>query len=324
MQFPTPAEQVRGAVTVAGMDRRLAGIVVLVVAITAVAVLPAIDGRRVAGAAVAMAFPPPPKVGDCVLPPFPSEAQSADWPPEIPVTAIRFGSCEGAIVGEVVGLRDTDSSEAGNADRFRPRAPCFRETAAFAGLERSGRSTTVPGAPSDGPVAWLPTVGFIGYLVVPSTQERNAGRSWAACLAVPTPDQPAYQGSLRDAFTIGMFPDQFGLCWAEADLDVIPELVGCAEPHPAELLATGWIRNRSVVSRAEIDASCLDIAGRIMRADDPTRGGALIIVTDPVRRDGASSPDSPMSVGCFVTTAGTAPLAGTVIGLGDRPVPLGG
>jgi len=305
------------------MDRRLAGIVVLVVAIVAVAVLPTIEGRRVAGSAVATVFPPPPKIGDCVLPPFPSDAQSDGWPPEIRVTAVRFGSCAGTIVGEVVGLRDTETGEASNADRFRTRGPCFRETAAFAGLQQSGRSTTVPGAPADGPVAWLPTVGFIGYLVVPSTRERNAGRSWAACLAV-APNQPTYQGSLRNAFTTGVFPDQFGLCWAEADLDVMPALLPCAEPHPAELLATGWIRNRSVVSRAEIDASCRDIAGRIMRTDDPTRGGVLTVVTDPVRRDGASTPDSPMSVGCFVTPAGAAPLTGTVIGLGVRPVPMGG
>jgi len=300
------------------MDRRLAGLLVLVLAITAVVVAPAIDGRRVAGAGVAAAFPAPPEVGACVLPPVPVGPKVGGLLPEIPVTAVHFGSCEGVIAGEVVSLLASD--QVTGMDLSFP-GPCADGISAFAGLQVSARSATVPGAPPDSPAVWTPTLGSTGLLIVPSQSERNTGRLWAACLVVPTMHS-TYHGTLRHAFTAGRLPDQFGLCWAESDLDHMPDLLPCAEPHPAELLATGWIENRSVVTLERVEASCLDIAGRIMRTGDPGRGGAITIVTDPVRRDGASRPDAPLTVGCFATSSAGAPLTGTVIGLGDSPVPL--
>jgi hypothetical protein len=112
------------------------------------------------------------------------------------------------------------------------------------------------------------------------------------------------------------------LCWAGADLDLIPGLLPCDEPHAAELLATGWIGDRSRMSRPDVETSCRQIAGQIMRTPDPTRGGAIAVVLDPVRLDGASTPTDPLTVGCLATATGTAQLIGTVIGLGDQPAPL--
>jgi len=43
-----------------------------------------------------------------------------------------------------------------------------------------------------------------------------------------------------------------------------------------------------------------------------------------LRQDGSVSPDAPLKLGCFVRATGNSELTGTVIGLGDAPVPLTG
>ena len=48
------------------MDRRVAGIAVLVLALVAVVTVPSVSGRRVVGTASALTFPEPPKVGQCL------------------------------------------------------------------------------------------------------------------------------------------------------------------------------------------------------------------------------------------------------------------
>ena len=303
------------------MDRRLAGIVLLVVALVAVIAVPSVTGRRVAGSAVATVFPDPPVVGDCLQAPFPDAVQ-AGVPPEITVTATRFGSCAGPIAGEVVAVWPTESAALAAATNRRV-APCYQATATFAGLESSRRSTDVPDAPPPGPVRWKPTIGFDPYHVVPGEQERRAGRSWVACLAVPT-GHPTYRGTLSDAFTTGSLPAEFGLCWAGDDIGRLPVSVPCHQPHAAELLATGWIRDRVAAPTEFIDAACPALAARLMRTDDPTRGGQLQIVSDRFTGDATSNPDSPLTIGCIVYATGSQLLSGTVIGLGDRPAPLAG
>lgn len=302
------------------MDRRLAGVLMLVVALAAVLVLPAASGRRVAGNPVASTFPDPPKVGDCLLAPIRNSSIDSGVPPQIVVTAGSFGPCSRAKAGEVVaGWPDVEAAE--QAPTSRRGGACYPQAASFAGLATVGSSTDLPGAPVGGPISWRTTIGFVGLWVTPGIGEQNAGRSWRLCLVVPV-DRGTYEGTLRNAFTTGSLPSSFGLCWAAADLDRFPAMVKCDQSHPAELLATGYIRDRSLAPTELIDSACREIAGRIMHTDDPTRGGVLDVVAD--RQTGGSDgrEDSPLIVGCFVTTADARPLDGTVIGLGEDPVPF--
>jgi hypothetical protein len=302
------------------MNRPLVGVVLLVLAVVTVTVVPMIDGRRVSGAATAVVFPAPPLVGDCVVSPFPADKVLDGIVPEIPVTEVTFGSCSGAKIGEVVALSD-DVSVARSSSLTAARGPCFREIATYAGLQLTADSVMVPGASTRGLMTWLPTIGTQAFVIAPSRQERTAGHHWAACVAAST-RRAEYRGSLRSAYTTGTLPDQFGLCWAKADLDLVPDLLRCDQPHPAELLATGWIGDRSLMSIPDIQAACRVTAGEIMRTPDPTRGGAITVVLDQVTLDGATTPNDPLMVGCLVTASGNAELTGTVIGLGDRPAPL--
>jgi hypothetical protein len=302
------------------MDRRLVGVVVLVLALVAVSVIPSVTGRRIAGTAIPVTLPDLPQVGDCLLARSPSPAD--DYPgSEMTVDASAYGACDGVVAGEIVAVWES-SDDPGYGTGPPWRDPCAREAAEYAGLERSGRSMDLPGAPS-GPVSWRPTMGDGSLQLLPGREERSAGRDWVACLAVPTA-RAGYVGTLRDAYTTGSMPDEFGSCWDGTDLDQLPGVVRCAEPHLAELLATGWIRDRVEAPTAVIDSSCAEVAGRIMHTADPTRGGALKIVADRLTGDVSSRPDAPLSIACFVTSAGAQQLSGTLIGLADRPVPLVG
>lgn len=167
---------------------------------------------------------------------------------------------------------------------------------------------------------WKPTIGFTPYLVVPGELEQRAGRSWVACLVVPV-GGPAYAGNLRDAFRRGL-PPQYGLCFVSANFDRLPALLLCDRPHAAELLATGWIPDRSQVSLADIDDACNAVAGRLLGTTDPTRGKALKIVADRLTSQSDDRPDGPLTIACFAAAAGSAQLSGSLIGLGERPVPL--
>ncbi len=303
------------------MERRLAGIVVLLLALSAIVVVPSLDGRRVSGTAVATTFADPPQVGDCLRAPFALTAVVAGSPPEISVTSIDLGSCEGEASGEVVAFWET-SVAAQQAPSSRFGGPCYRQAAEYSGLESSNRSTDLPGAPVGGPVRWKPTIGFNPFLVVPGELEQRAGRSWVACMVLPV-GGVAYSGTLRNAFSQGL-PAQFGLCFSSANFDVLPTLLLCDQPHAAELLATGWIRDRSQVSLAEVHDACREVAGRLIGAADPTRGQALEIVTDRLTAQSVDRSDGPLTIGCFATAAGATQLSGSVIGLGERPVPIAG
>jgi hypothetical protein len=305
-------------VTVKGMTRRHSGVVILILALIVVMVVPMVNGRRVAGSPIAIDFPAPPAVGDCVRPPLPEATANNRTRGQIAVTAVRFGPCTGYVAGEVVSVGDANSI-ATAPDSPYSRDRCSSDIAAYAGLQTSRRPDTIREG-SNSSIQWTPTFAGESLLIVPSSAERNAGQRWVACLAVPVVQQP-YQGSLRGGYTTGL-PDQFGLCWTAVDLSLKAALIPCSESHPAELLATGWIASRSALSIDEITASCVEVAAEVMKTPDPTHDGKVRVVLDAVRQGWAATPDAPLTVGCLLTSSDTHQLTGTVIGLGDRPVPL--
>ena len=185
----------------------------------------------------------------------------------------------------------------------------------------TGRRLVAPGAPASDVVRWAPTVGFDAHRLVPGTEEASAGRTWYACVAVPIAHD-TYRGSLHAASVAGRLPPEFAICWDGTDLDSLAKVLPCSGPHAAELLATAWVVDRSQATRAELQSGCESIAARLLRRDDPTAGGQLSVVLDPISRDGAVLGNEPQSVGCFVTANAPAQVIGTLVGLADRPVPF--
>jgi hypothetical protein len=249
--------------------------------------------------------------------------------PELDVTAVTWGSCTGQVFGEIVSTgsdagstnpRSTNPGPA-NPSSERRAGRCSRAVAAFAGLDPTSPRPTIPGTPRFEHITWAPTPGFDPYLVVPGDEEGGTGRTWTRCLVAPIVHR-SYEGTVAQAFQTGEMPGQFGLCWGGTDLDRVVDLIPCDEPHAAELLATAFVDDRSLVTRDDYQRTCGQIAALIMRTDVPIIGGELTAVIDPVTSHGESLPTSPQTVGCFVASADERLLDQTVIALADRPVPF--
>src|SRR5664279_6545366 len=105
------------------MDRRLAGLGVLILVVVAAAVVPSLSGRRVAGSAVAETFREPPAIGDCAVSAPSGQDGSFGERSSVDASAVTWGPCNGPIVGEVVALSRLTTSRC----RWRPvgRGPAF-------------------------------------------------------------------------------------------------------------------------------------------------------------------------------------------------------
>lgn len=313
------------------MDRRRwIGALVLVVALAGAVMVPAVvDGRRVAGQGRPVVFPDRPTAGSC-LTALAGGSSGGSSAQVVPLDDVTVGPCAGEVRGQIVGLLD----EPGDDTVGSRRDPCFRAAADSVGLEYIGRRPTLPEAPRTAGASWAPFLGFTVTRVVPGDAASRGGQRWVACVARPA-DGGGYSGRLDGAYTAGRsLPAPFATCWSlgraasdgapAVDLDRGATVLPCDEPHPAELLAVARVGDRSTTSREAMQAGCEAMAGVMMRVDDPTRGGALAVVLDPVSSDGASRPTDPWTLNCFVVATGGRQLVDTVVGWGDRPLPLAG
>ena len=132
------------------MDRRLAGLAVLILAVVAVTVVPGLSGRRVAGSAVAKSFPDPPAVGDCALSAPDGPGRNYAEPSELDVGEVTWGPCTGPIAGEVVVGAEPAGGPA--TPRDDPALDCYLGAAGYAGLVVNGTTVTLADIPPDGSV----------------------------------------------------------------------------------------------------------------------------------------------------------------------------
>lgn len=310
------------------MRRRWLGGLVLVIALLAAVTVPVVvDGRRVVGHAQAQRFPDAPAAGTCLLDAGPAGQAR---PQSLPLDGLTFGSCDGPIRGQVVGVLDAPQELVGSR-----RDPCFRAAATAAGLQYVGRRPTLPEAPRTDNVSWAPFLGFTITRIEPGEQARRGGQHWIACLAAPHAGG-VYTGRLDGVYTAERsLPAAFATCWAAqtggtagavsgVDLDSTATLLPCDAPHGAELLAVARVGDRSLTSREEMRAGCAAMAAAMLRMSDPTAGGQLSVVLDPVSSDGASRPTDPWTLNCFVVATGDRQLTDSVVGWGERPLPLAG
>jgi hypothetical protein len=301
------------------MDRRAVGVTLVVLALAAVMVWPALSGIRSTGVAVPVALASPPAVGDCVSS-LSDAAPPGSLPPQLPVSAVRFGSCRGEIVGEVVAYWPTQLAQSA-APRSRRAGPCYQPLAQYTGLRVPGTPTEPLAAADAEQVSWRPVIAFQAYLVSASDLERRAGRDWSACV-IGTATGQVYRGSLRGAYLNDALPTVFGSCWIADGPGLLIGPGDCLQPHTAQLVATGFGGGLDRVPAADVSASCSRIAARLMDTQDPTRDGQLTIVADRMARLSRTWTGNPSSLGCFVTTTGSRQLAGLLLGLGDRPIPF--
>lgn len=286
-----------------GQDRRL-GIVLIVVAALALVLVNRVSGRDVQGEAAAPPPIPPPAVGACI-------DSTGTVPVEVP--------CTQSHTGEVIeSWAAGDQPETSNPDQ--PGGACMIGYRQFA--------SSKPG--------WAP----------PPVQVRRIDVSvggpigWAGCLQAPAPagnatsEQIRYAGRLLDQDSVADYPPQLRSCFVGADAGSLgsPYPVSCDSPHMWELLAVA-------VSGEPPAASCAEFARSIVGSDTPFNGdhalttAAMPQVFSSTMTFSVDDPTNTSSVtvahfgtdprNCAVRAPEGKQLVGSVVGLGNNPVPFG-
>jgi hypothetical protein len=315
------------------MDRRLIGALLVVAVLTVAVVLPARDGLGIAGTGSPIALPAEPRVGDCLLTTYAGFEPASESNPRgvssggrgtaSPASQVplNFGSCRsGEVAGEVLAVLSAAGDEATRRARIRAIGPdCQRLAFAYAGLLPTEDNDYRLLDPPAGPVTWNLAVNLRQAWILPDRISRAAGRTWAACVAGPAYGG-RYEGRLLGAYDGGRLPDGFGNCWDQRTVTVAMRQVDCGAPHQSEVISMGWVPPQpATVTRADIESSCYRLASLVMDRADPTASGQLQIRINP-------DSDPPrvnrrLDIICYVVPTERS-LAGTLVGLGDRPVPL--
>ncbi len=303
------------------------GVVMLLVAVVA-----GLRPHLVAGAAQSVPVPGPPAVGDCVLDPLPADSldgnttvTSGGTVPVYPALQIR--PCSGTRYAEVVAVLAT------------PDPPVVQGPAANPYLvdPNLGRCYSVAlrylGVPTP-PILhfWELNLQFTVALSRPSSRQEAAGQHWAACIVKPTgvtyasPADQQYGSSIRGALQTGRQRNQLGSCAPTVDWNASDGGGYCAGPHSLEVFAFGGSGDHPV-TRNQVELTCQQVVRQLTGIPDPTVAGALAIqvhITDNNSDTAITTAQIPArsSLTCGVaTTTGTRKLGGSLIALGQQPIP---
>ena len=297
------------------------GALLLIAVLTLALVIPAVDGRQLPGSGVMIKLPDRPKIGDCVLPsPIDIGASVGD---PLDLFGRTSAACDdGTVAGEVVAVMGPTASVPARLDDVSAdEINCRRSALEYSGLILEDNRALATEPDPARLINWDLVPGLRAASVVPSPLLRSAGQDWRACIAAPVGDTP-YQGRLAGAFTGGRLPDEFGVCGAAQRPSVLLDAVPCSNPHLAELLATASVPGGGRTAVADIEHSCSRIAARVVGRSDPTAAGQLLVQTSisPAAGEFLALPQ-PQDVMCYISF-GMRPLSGTLVGLGERPIPF--
>lgn len=321
------------------MGRRLAGIVTLLVGLLAVAILPALSGRGIVGTAQRVSVP---LVGDCVLvdppPTDPGDIRTATAQ-TVPRPTAKLGDCADPRAARVIG---------------RWRGPLLSATTSWLrySAKRAGLCDTLVEAArarvSGSGYVWQRRDVQIGVRVqvqlgaeLAFTPVTSGNRQWTVCWA--SGDQGRPLSTLQSGAPI----DALGICFrivgsasavpsrptaptptsasTSASRTIEPndakddvQRVDCSTPHTSQLLGTaGQIAGFPTLTDYRL--ACRDFAALALGVTDPTAGSALRVDTMDEGSGTGTAGDCRISV-----VDGRRMLAGSLIGLGSRPLPWTG
>ena len=300
------------------MDRRSWGIVLLAVVIVCAVVIPVCGGRREAGIAQPVPPQPRPGVGDC-LDLVPSSRSALDYMP--PLRAGRAGACDDQNLGEIVFVADNVSSFPRTTENTLSRPEvlaCEPLVRRYLGWPDSGRAELDPPGTD---VPWRPWSVVSSGLIGPNLQQYFAGQRWVACVAYP--QVAPFSGSLAGSVRTGRAANAFATCLSEPG-DAVQPVGPCTRAHQTELF--GWVRTSQ--SQDGLQDACRSLVERLTAMPDPTAGGLLTVRVAVLTQAGAMAPgDSTTGSAddrrsCMVSADGDRRLTGTLVGLGNQPLPL--
>ena len=296
------------------MDRRVAGLVVLVATLISMLVLGGITGREVAGSAVLTPAPAAPQAGDCV------RQSDVEW---IPI------SCTSPHTAEVV--QGWTALSTPGIDVYDKCITAARQY--------------LPPPPEDGTpsATWsAPPVMSTTMLVSGPGRDQVSHWSWQACVIRPIisdENHAGYRGRLRDVTSTGNLPVELRRCFVRpGTLGVVG--ISCAQGHLGEILAARQLRVFTssdqlddTSTNPEVNAQCRGIARRATATSDPTYGGRLAVVVNLhatgmgfvvsiASRGEVSQSYVLYEASCSVESVSGHELYASVVGLGARPLPI--
>ena len=314
------------------MNRQMLGLLVLSAGI-AILIASGANGSPIPGSPIAVQVARAPTAGTCVssitpsratalAPPSPDDQDVGDNGP-VTYPAAKVSSCGGAVVGEVMSVDQSrhDFARETVGSYQAANSSCEIEQVLYVG-SIAPFDTNEPG------VIWLADVSMDSFVIGPDSEQRAVGQTWTACV-VTTGDGALYRGRLKGALSAGTLPAQFATCWRswkQTDASRADDRpVSCALAHSIELLALTQITDARVTP-AQVQTSCLKMASRAMRVNDPTYAGRIDVrayVQDgtSMRPETAHSGDG---IACVASLSKPKQLVGTLIGLGDKPLPTVG
>lgn len=286
----------------------------LVLALVAALARPVLASRPVAGTPIAAVIAAPPVVGSCVGDITEPVADAAGSTSERSLPVATVVPCSGLVTGEIISVTPSRTGpRVSTLDEYDQANPsCRSQVEKYLGATAA---TVIRG------VEWNLDIDADLTTVGPDAHDRAAGRTWSACvLSAANQIYPATP--LRQSWQSGTLPDAFGLCWAE-NLVQHGVPTNCTSPHRTQQIGDGFVSQTSdsgtgIVSSASPDdivAGCRALAATVLKVADPTRGGALTV---KVVDDSSGAP----YVQCAVAVVGNHKLTGSLIGIGNRALPL--
>ncbi|GAA2011459.1 hypothetical protein JL107_07040 [Nakamurella flavida] len=297
-------------------DRRRLGLLVVAMSVLLAVIVPQAT-RAVSGTAQAAVIPGAPAVGDCLLQRI-SLRNGYETTTGFTAPTAQIAPCDGARFGEVVGL--TPARGITRSERLQ-------------GCGASARDYLGAGDPADATGPWMPSIRSGVVLAGPDDLQRAAGQDWVACVVDLSPfgtdtDTGTYDGTARGGYDGGRLPSAFALCRSGRDVIDAAD-IPCTQAHAVEVLASTF--DVPATAAATLGRTCDALARRLTRMPDVTAGGRLEVVVNSgyVGADGTLYPgadaDGHVSLAqCLIGVVGPETLSGTVIGLGDAPVPWAG
>ena len=302
------------------MDRRLGGVLLLVVVAVLAAIGPALVGRPVAGTAQPASIPAPPFIGQCIGDdPTASDVTRGPW-----LRSVEFVACEGDHFGEVVDV----VPEGGSFSRQSRPGVTEPDVGACEGPASRYLGQSAPVLSDPALRRWDPVPAGSISIAGPTPLQRAAGQTWVVCLLGSA---QAYRGSSAGAFSVArVLTAGLGTCLTDPDAVTYP-IVPCGEAHRTEVLATTSLDDDDLLGDRLTD-SCTVLAAAVTgRPGGSTDGGELtaaaLVVHFRNGRPTAGLPDAGPVRGwaaCAVSVGPDRALTGSVIGLGTAELPWAG
>lgn len=313
-------------------DRRVVGLLVVVLGLLTAVVVPNSIGRGIAGVAQPVPVPEPPSVGACVGREF-----DVTWNWDIDDSAahqypeLGLVDCDRAHVGEVVSViarpiptKVTTTPDGGTSIDDKNSETCYYDAAPFLGLPDASGKTP----PRSFGYWWL-SVNAGAVPLAPSARQRAAGAQWLACATYLVNDREMsggtlvpYHGSLRDAVSTGAERDYLGFCPAEIDWN-LGASSNCTKPHRGEIFGFGSLTHD--VARTTLVSSCAKLVAQVTKNVNLIRDGRLVVTVQATDNEGQTIQDATIrtesTVQCGVVGAGGLMMKGSLIAIGSDPIP---